>query len=79
MYMACTLLQLRRAKQKRGGGRKKKSPVSRYRTHSRVGLESAQGHINSECAMIITLVIHNGIIALDLINEHKVEAKWFPG
>lgn len=29
--------------------------------------------------MIITLVIHNGIIALDLINEHKIEAKWFPG
>lgn len=29
--------------------------------------------------MIITLVIRNGIIALDLINEHKSEAKWFPG
>lgn len=29
--------------------------------------------------MIITLVICNGIIALNLINEHKIEAKWFSG
>lgn len=29
--------------------------------------------------MIITLVIRNGIIAFNLINEHKIEAKWFSG
>lgn len=29
--------------------------------------------------MIITLVIRSCIIALDLINEHKTEAKWFAG
>lgn len=41
------------------------------------GVNSRSHH--SGCAMIITLVIRNGIIALDLINEHKSEAKWFPG
>lgn len=29
--------------------------------------------------MIITLVIQNGTIALNLISEHKTEAKWVSG
>ncbi len=29
--------------------------------------------------MIITLAIRDGIIALNLINEHKIETKWFSG
>lgn len=29
--------------------------------------------------MIITLVIQNGTIALNLIREHKTEAKWVSG
>lgn len=39
---------------------------------------SSRSH-HPEYAMIITLVIRNGIIALNLIIEHKIEAKWFPG
>lgn len=74
--MPRTLLQLRQAKQS-------------YEVHfvSWVGavkawlcvLQSAQGHIIQICAMIITLVIQNGSIALNLISEHKTEAKWVSG